>query len=81
MLVSLISQSVPVNPGGQVQEYVAMPSVHVPPLLQGLPKQSLISITKVTKKLSKDYENLIISYVDCQTLYNILMVQVSPINP
>ena len=47
MFFSLISQSVPVNPGGQVQEYVAMPSVHVPPLLQGFPKQSLISNKKV----------------------------------
>ena len=39
----LISQSVPVNPAGQVQVYEAMPSTHDPPLLQGFPLQSSIS--------------------------------------
>ena len=39
----LISQSVPVNPAGQVQVYLAMPSTQDPPLLQGFPLQSSIS--------------------------------------
>ena len=44
----LISQSSPAKPGGQAHVYEPMPSVQVPPLLQGLPLHSLISenITK-----------------------------------
>ena len=41
----LISQSVPLNPGGQRHSYEAIPSWHVPPLLQGLSLQSSISGT------------------------------------
>ena len=39
----LISQSVPLNPLGQMQSYDAIPSTHFPPLLQGFSMQSSIS--------------------------------------
>ena len=42
-IVLLISQLIPVNPLGQLQEYDAKPSVHVALFLQGLGVQSSIS--------------------------------------
>ena len=43
IIVLLISQLIPVNPFGQLQEYDARPSVHVALFLQGLGVQSSIS--------------------------------------
>ena len=43
----LVSQSSPVKPSGQSHVYEAIPSVHVPLLLQGLSLQS--SMSKIVK--------------------------------
>ena len=50
--VLLVSHHCPVNPSTQLQLYVESPSVHVPLLKQGIPKQSSIPETEKT-----DYEN------------------------
>ena len=43
----LVWQLVPVNPGAHVQLYLFTPSVHAPPFLHGLLKQSFGSETSI----------------------------------
>ena len=46
-LYILVWQLVPVNPGTHLQLYLFTPSVHVPPFLHGLLKQSFGSETSI----------------------------------
>ena len=83
----LISQSVPLNPLGQMQSYDAIPSTHLPPLLHGFSMQSSISkkipkhilvYPRVTKCITHNFNMLI----QCWRMWlNILMLQSSPMKP